>query len=119
MKNKIVNYEKAGYPGLYIVSHEESRVEGVMKEVLVDLNKSNPEDPFTLHAWSVTDGVVEVSEGTKTKDTEDPLAMLEAFHKAPQKTIFLARDFHLMVEDRNPLVWRKLKDALAVGKANN
>lgn len=121
MKKRIVDYIKAGYPGLYVVSHEEQRVEAIMREVVEDLNKSqDPDEPFTLHAWSCTDGLIDTSDaqagaGGKT----EPMEMLEAFQTAPQKTIYLVRDFHLFVEDKNPLIWRKLKDALAVGKANN
>jgi hypothetical protein len=31
MRNKIINYIRAGYPGLYIVSAEEQRVEAQSK----------------------------------------------------------------------------------------
>lgn len=120
MKNRIVNYIKAGYPGLYIVSHEEQRVESVMREVVVELNKTQGDEPFSLHAWSVTDGLIDATNpNARSARAAEPMEMLETFHKAPQKTIYLVRDFHLFVEDKNPLIWRKLKDALSVGKANN
>lgn len=120
MKTRIVNYLKAGYPGLYIISHEEQRVEAVMREVLVEANKTQGDEPFQLSAWSCTEGLIDLS-GPEAKATgvAEPLEMLEAFHKAPQKTVFLLRDFHLFVEDKNPMVWRKLKDALSGAKANN
>jgi len=120
MKTQIVNYLKAGYSGLYIVSHEEQRVEAAMREAIAEANKTQGEEPFQLSAWSCTDGLVELSE-TSARPTgmAEPMEMLEAFHKAPQKTVYLVRDFHLFVEDKNPLIWRKLRDALAGAKANN
>jgi ATP-dependent 26S proteasome regulatory subunit len=119
MTDRIVNYVRAGYPGLYIVSHEELRVEAVFSEALVAINQTNQDDPFTLHAWSCTDGVVELVEDAEKKNITEPMEMLEDFIKAPPRTIYLVRDFHLFVEDKNPLVCRKLKDALSYGKANN
>lgn len=120
MKTKIVNYVKAGYPGLYIVSHEERRVESLMREATEELNKTQGDEPFSLHVWSCTDGLIDASGGHgRTEGSSEPLEVLEAFCKAPQKTIFVLSDFHLFVEEKNPLVWRKLKDALCGGKANN
>jgi hypothetical protein len=31
MRGIIINYIRAGYPGLYLVSHEEQRIDGEMK----------------------------------------------------------------------------------------
>lgn len=121
MKDRIVNYTRAGYSGLYIVSHEELRVEAAVAEALTELNKDLPEDDmFRLHAWSVTEGLTDLSgSAEKIGDTEEPSTMLETFIKSPPKTIYIVRDFHLFVEDKNPLIWRKLKDALSVGRASN
>ena len=120
MKTQIVSYLKAGYSGLYIVSHEEQRVEAAMREAIALANKTQGEEPFRLSAWSCTDGLVELSETSACPaGMAEPMEMLEAFHKAPQKTVYLVRDFHLFVEDKNPLIWRKLRDALAGAKANN
>jgi len=52
MKSKIINHIRAGYPGLYLVSPEEQRVEAEMHQVAQDLN-------YSLHFWSVVDGLVD------------------------------------------------------------
>ena len=119
MKTKIVNYLKAGYPALYVVSHEEKRVEAAMREVLEELNKTQGDEPFNLHAWTCTDGLIDMGNPGARGSCSEPMEMLEAFGKAPQKTIYVVNDFHLFVEDKNPLIWRKVKDVLCSAKANN
>jgi AAA+ superfamily predicted ATPase len=121
MKNRITHYIKAGYPGLNVVSHEEVRVENIIQDIVKGLNaKAGPHDQFTLKAWSVTTGVIEITNnGNTVKDTQEPMSMLEHFMDSEERTIMLLRDFHLFTEDRNPLVWRKLKDALQQGKSRN
>jgi hypothetical protein len=37
MRNKIINYIRAGYPGLYLVSPEEQRVEAEIKTIATQL----------------------------------------------------------------------------------
>lgn len=118
MKTKITSYIKAGYPGLYLVSHEEQRVEASLREALVTLNKSQGDDHFRLFAWSCSDGIFDVGKGVNIGNSE-PMEMLEWFGKADQRVVLLVRDFHLFLEDKNPLVWRKFKDVLIQGKANN
>jgi len=45
MKQKIINYIRAGYPGLYIVSPEEQRVAVEMTQIAKDLK-------YNLVFWS-------------------------------------------------------------------
>jgi hypothetical protein len=45
MKNRILNYIKAGYPCLYIVSQEEQRVEHLMRDAMIDLNTKLSDAP--------------------------------------------------------------------------
>lgn len=112
MKERIINYIKAAYPALYLVSHEESRVEAMLKDVATTLK-------FRFHAWSCTNGIINIDTGEKRGNTEEPLSMLDAFNTLEPKSILLVRDFHLFVEDKNPVVWRKIKDVLTKAKANN
>jgi hypothetical protein len=54
MRNKIINYIRAGYPGLYLVSHEEQRVDAEIKQVTKELG-------YSLFFWSVVDGLVDMA----------------------------------------------------------
>lgn len=116
MKNQIINYIRAGYPGLYITSHEEQRVESEMRAVAKDVK-------FQLFAWSVTDGIIKPHDDPgkveSIKDTQSPDAALQEFAKLPEKSILLLRDFHMFLAEPNPLLFRLLKDTLALGKASN
>ena len=37
MRGRIINHIRAGYPGLYLVSHEEQRIAGEMKSIAREL----------------------------------------------------------------------------------
>lgn len=111
MKNQIANYVKAGYSGLFIVSHEETRVEAELKAVAKATE-------FELRAWSLTTGIVD-SNGEAIPETQDPLQVLGSISALPEKSILLLRDFHLFLAQPNPMLSRNLKDALAIGKSSN
>lgn len=120
MKDKIINYIKAGYPGLFVVSHEEPRVEAIMREVLEALNKTVSDgEEFTLRAWSVTEGVIDISRNGRNLGAQDPMELLAQFMDAPDRTVYLLRDFHPFTEDKNPLVHRKIRDCLSQAKSRN
>ena len=56
MNTKIINYIKAGYSGLYLISTEEQRVETEIKAIAEHLS-------YHLHFWSVVDGMVNGKSG--------------------------------------------------------
>jgi hypothetical protein len=66
MGQKIINYIRAGYPGLYLVSHEEQRIAVEMTRIAQELK-------YHLVFWSVVDGLVDVEQGTNNS-ANDPLA---------------------------------------------
>lgn len=111
MRKKIENYVKAGYSGLVVVSWEERRVEA-------DLMAVAQATGFKLHAWSITEGIIDCQNGNNA-GSNDPIEMLKAFGELPEKSILLARDFHAILADNNPVLVRKLKDCLALGKSSN
>ncbi|MEI8289553.1 MAG: AAA family ATPase [Verrucomicrobiota bacterium] len=126
MKNQIANYIRAGYSGLYIVSHEEQRVGSEISAVVDALNKganrkAEHKEHFDLYVWSITEGIQKLDgkDVEAIKETEDPFAMLGAFSTLPEKSILLLRDFHMILADPNPVVFRKVKDAIALGKSSN
>jgi hypothetical protein len=111
MKSTIINHIRAGYPGLYIVSPEEQRVEAEMHQVAKSLN-------YNLHFWSVVDGLVDSKNG-QSRQANDPLEALLAIQELKEKSIILLRDFHLFLQDPNPILIRQFKDVLQRAKTQN
>jgi SpoVK/Ycf46/Vps4 family AAA+-type ATPase len=109
MRTQITNYIRAGYPGIYLVSHEESRVEGELKAVAKALK-------YHLHAWSATQGLVDTESGS-VKQADDPMEAVMAIGELPENSIILLRDFHLFLQDNNPVLVRAVKDELLASKA--
>ena len=108
MRNTITNYIRAGYPGLFIVSHEEARIEAEIKAAASALK-------YGLFAWSVTAGLLDVNTGAD-KGAQDPLEAVQAIAGLPEACIILLRDFHVFLADPNPILVRALKEALAEAK---
>jgi hypothetical protein len=78
VKQKIINYIRAGYPGLYLVSHEEQRVALEMTRIAQELK-------YNLVFWSVVDGLVDTQKGTNNS-ANDPLEALIAIKDLKEKT---------------------------------
>ena len=108
MKNTILPYVKSGHPGIYLVSPEETRVETELKSVAQDAG-------HTLYAWSVTDGLVNTGDGS-VRPANEPMEAIAAISGLGENCIVLLRDFHLFLEDANPVLLRALKDELAKAK---
>src|SRR3954468_18345328 len=108
MREKIIHYIRAGYAGLYLVSHEEQRVEAALKAIAAWLKHG-------LYAWSATAGLIDTTSGT-SRGAQDPMEVLGALSELPEDSIVLLRDYHLFFEDPNPLLLRQLKDQLRAGK---
>lgn len=107
-------YITAGYSGVFIASHEETRVE-------MEVAFAAKETGYKVMAWSIASGVTDPESGTVIPETEDPVAAIGTFAALPPKTILLARDFHPFMGDAhspaNPVLVRKLKDALMAARA--
>jgi AAA+ superfamily predicted ATPase len=108
MKKQITNYIRAGYPGVFIVSSEESRVEAMLKIIAQEME-------CRLFAWSATDGLLDLSGGT-AREAPGPLEVISLVSDLPEKSLVLLRDFHLFLEEANPVLIRAVKDALRAGK---
>lgn len=111
IKEQIKSYIQAGYPGVYLVSHEEQRVESLLKSVA-------GETQFELWAWSLTMGLANTRTG-QVISTDNEMDMLAKFDALPQRSIVVARDFHMHLGDPNPLLFRQLKDSLMLAEQNN
>src|SRR2546427_367549 len=108
MKTQIINYIRAGYPGMYIVSHEEARAEAELKEVAKQLE-------FKLYVWSITEGILDASDG-RVQEAKNPHQLFERIEEAPENSLMLLRDFHQFLEQEVLLLTRRMKDLLRIGK---
>ena len=108
MREKLTHYIRAGYAGLYLVSHEEQRVEAELKAIAASLQ-------HRLYAWSATTGLIDTADGT-ARGAQDPMEVLGLLAELPDDSIVLLRDYHVFLDDPNPLLLRQLKDQLRVGK---
>ncbi len=107
-------YLRAGYPGLAVISSEEARAEAEIASVCSTLKRR-------LHAWSSTEGLVDVKDGrvTACPDPLDALQLLDGLFAAPNpQHVVLLRDLQLHLEQTDPMLIRRLKDTLRVAKAN-
>ena len=99
------------------------RVEAEFRSIVrhLDSIKKPGDAEFGLYTWSVTMGIVNVTDDPPSgiAETEDPIAMLDAFNKLPERSMLLARDFNAFLNDPNPILVRKVKDALSAGKMAN
>jgi len=109
MRDIIINYIRAGYPGLYLVSHEETRAEAEVKAAAQATNHS-------LAAWSATTGLVDTGDG-RILAGEDPMEAVTSLASLPDDTVAVFRGLHLFLQDPNPVLVRALKDALVHAKA--
>jgi hypothetical protein len=60
-------------------------------------------------------GLVDAEKGTNNS-ANDPLEALIAIKDLKEQTIILLRDFHLFLQDPNPILIRQLKDVLLEAK---
>jgi MoxR-like ATPase len=111
VRDKLIPYIRSGHAGLFLVSHEESRVEAELKAVAESVG-------YGLFAWSVTEGMVKTEDGAR-QTASDPLQAIEMFVEKPERVLVLLRDFHAFLDDANPVLVRALKDALRHGRAHN
>lgn len=109
MTNPITNYIRSGHPGIYITSAEEPRVQAGLKAIAQDLNRP-------LFAWSITQGLVNTADGSGG-GAQDPLEAIESISGLPEDSLILFADFHLFLQDGNPVLVRAIKDALVSCKA--
>jgi AAA+ superfamily predicted ATPase len=115
------NYFRAGYSGVFITSYEEKRVESELLKVANDIG-------FEVYVWTLTESLC----GPLGKDdkrqwmddkTNEPLGPVELLGKLnkllPEKSIVLAKDFHLFLGEANPLIIRAVKDCLSEAQEKN
>lgn len=104
MKERLMNYFKAGFPGVAVQTTEEARIMG-------DILAAAKATKRGVCVWSCSEGLKGVSPQPKNFDgTEgDPLA---AFKQRPKNSIIVYRDLNTWPFDRDPMLARGLRDLL-------
>ena len=107
---------RAGYPILYVVSHEEDRVAFHLRDIV---NKHNVKTGHSakFFDWSVTDGTSRYSDSSIHSKVErfdghdNPFDILDFIDSFKQTGVFMLKDFgHFLNEGPAYLVQRKLRD---------
>jgi len=107
--NKMNDYIRAGFAGLYLITFEEIRAEAKLKSLAEDLK-------YDLFRWSITQGILNSSTGT-TQPIIDPVEAVNAINNLPEKSILVLADFHQFLIDAPPLITRALKDAIRIARS--
>jgi len=125
MKTRLKNYIMAGYSGLYIVTWEEARVTREFAQITKEL-KGPKGEPFNLWIWSVTSGLVNLTQEKVMEETNDPNAMLAKISDGElgEYAIVLAKDFHMFLGSEppappDPITVRRVKDVIGYGRNKN
>jgi ATP-dependent 26S proteasome regulatory subunit len=101
---------RARYSLLYVVSWEERRVLGALREIVVGQDKS-------FYTWSETlglkDGAKVLTPGAPDARTRDPINVLDAIRSSAEPAVYVLKDFHVFLNQSYPhasAVIRKLRD---------
>ena len=100
-RTEVSDLIRARYPLIYVVSHEEARVEESLRKLSV-------EREMRLEVWSVTEGFRVLAGGTGTRDVKDPLKALEHVLRGEGRALYVLRDFHPFFKE--PAIVRRLRD---------
>lgn len=111
MVNKLVNYFKAGYPCLAVLTTEEKRVQG-------DVINASKQAGKKVATWSAAEGIVLVDTAQAVSDTEDLLAALRSIQSSGKEdVIYVLRDAHQWPFDRDPIMARFLREVITEAPA--
>src|SRR5688572_10996396 len=101
---------RARYPLIYLVSHEEQRIDAVVSEVAERHGKQ-------LWEWSITKGLhLAKKEAPGGEDTRNPVTALQEIGRLQQANLAVLKDFHAYLDDASVVrALRELGHALKVG----
>ncbi len=103
---------RAGYPILYVVSHEEGRVAQALSRIVTRRNKVSGHQS-SFWTWSATEGATHYCKGAPERfdDMDNPIEVLDYIQAYKKTGVFMLKDFgHFLTEGPAYLVQRKLKD---------
>jgi AAA+ superfamily predicted ATPase len=97
---------RARYPVLYLLTHEESRLEGLISGIASKQSKP-------LYVWTSSQGLRQFKEASSIEldraELRAPLDVLKHIQSTNDAAIFLLKDFHSYLDDQQ--VIRHLRDA--------
>lgn len=113
------NLVNAGFPYIYIPSYEEERITNTINDAVN--NRELIKSERRLYVWTQTDGLV--CDGSKTRDTSNPMNAIESVARSSEDAIYIFKDFHIYFGgDRNArpdyAVIRKLRDIIPALKSS-
>jgi len=106
-------YLLAGYPGLVLVTPEEARAEAELSDACNSLQRH-------LHAWSSTDGLVDIAgkKAVACPDLLEALVHVEALFRQDEiRHVVMLRDLQFHLDQNDPLLVRRMKDLLRLAKS--
>ena len=111
---KLENYYRSGHSGIFVVSHEEKNiardVRHMTEKVTAELG-----DEVTFSCWSIASGITGAHVNA---DCRDPMAVFEYMGtEEVSNSVFVLHDFHILLEDRNPVLYRVMKESFDSMKA--
>ncbi len=101
MRREVEDLVKARYSLIYVVSHEEARVEEALRKLCI-------EREMRLEVWSITEGWQVLANGSGAREVKDPIKALEHVIRGEGRALYVLRDFHPFTKD--PTVVRRLRD---------
>lgn len=115
MTARIANYIRASYPALFLVSHEEIRMEHLIAAAAEATQRP-------LYTWSLTTGRQLIG-GSDDRDLDyldvlKPNNLHTMLLSEDGGAILLLRDFHLHLQEGDAMMIRTFKDAVAFCKQN-
>ena len=101
------SYLKAGYPCLWVQTHEEGRAIAQL---------SQEAEGYNIYSWDIVRGLLDHANG-QTRQMPDPLKPLHAVPTLPESSILFLKDFHKFITAVE--VFRTVKNIIPVLKATD
>lgn len=120
-EHKLANLINAGFPYIYIPTHEEERALSAIARVLAD--QTLVRSPRQFLTWAQTTGICQGEEERCSRSTQTPMAALDYIGNYQDPAVFVMKDFHVFFgPDRQTRpdygLIRKLRDILQELKMN-
>lgn len=108
---ELTTFINAGFSALYLVSHEETRINADIRKMCKDMK-------YNYWSWTCTDGLTDDNGYTNDKTKDAAIAIDSIKSACKQKSIIVLKDFHLFLKTSNAIVIRKMKECIADGRNN-